>query len=920
MKTKKKIKSLSKYLKILLLVCFLLTNVISIGMFKPLQVQAYEGTDTPDTEEYGYGHFDWMSNNPTSYGKGNWSDSSPAEPDTKYGYEKGFTPEKGYEYVGIRWNPGSTVSDSFEYLGKDQYWNSDTGVNNRYQRRVELIYRKLSVTKYVSVFCVDKASGAILETVKNNEPVTCKPDKTNITEHAPNIDNYDCIAHAANNDGSTPASYSPGSSMTYTFTYTGPAHVYIFFQYTKRPTPTDPPASGNIVFNPNSTDWTNKGKTGEGSGSYCVEVSYNGQDPATGTGTVQFHHYEVSSNSDGSQNIIEYYYTSSFQVTYKLQSIEVSGDAYGDINGNRGTVAIEREGGDLKLDAIGKWSDPVFTLPQPGSNETRGEPDMPKEPEEPTGSSGIYQLDWTKPSIDIEDPDSQWVRDPVPNPVRVSIEDNLSGFNTNSTVAVSDSSHYKRNSSNTLPSAELNYEKEIMLDEGIYNITANITDRAGNNNIESKGDYCIDKTPPEANFNVPKVNSEDGSNIFSINNGAIREGDRYYGILTLSDNLSGVNRAEYSWTFNDADTGDYTELKQDGSDHYSCLGQADNMYQYTKFDRYLERPTFKIEKPVGDNLYLHVKLWDTAENYTYKVFGPFEDPIKLKGFEVTEVTDPAWQNVFWKDLKNRVATGTTYSADKLPIDESSHPTYKTGALPKKGYAFKFDITSEYLYRNYDKIEILPTFYYYDGSSRIPVDLYYNYDNNPFILMGSPQDKLQLSLPIQYKPLMGIDIGQLNKLTLKKDVRAVKDREWEKDEETNKYIEKPWYFGEYYTTTKGETYSKGWKDEIQYVDGKEQWWYGTYYIPPNAVFTKKGDMPYKPGNVLDKNKIIVNFQITGSKNTDYNETLTPPRYFTYVPEQWKNERGPKSGIYLPGDVMVYDNYRTALMDYEMRVTQ
>jgi hypothetical protein len=415
--------------------------------------------------------------------------------------------------------------------------------------------------------------------------------------------------------------------------------------------------------------------------------------------------------------------------------------------------------------------------------------------------------------------------------------------------------------------------------EGQWYLWYYADDNANTANVSAKansGLYQIDKTAPTNTFSVAEASP---SRIFK-GAGVTRKasingtGDGYYGVLTLQDDLSGVARADYCWTFGNSDSG----------------ATYKNIYKspQTSNDRSQEKINLDIEKPVGDDVYLHIKEWDMAGNETDTTYGAYEDPIKLETFEVTNVCDPEWDKVFWKDSNCTQPTGKTFKVNELPIDNTSNPVYKNADI-KKGYAFNFDITTEYMYRDNDRIEIKPYFYYYDGTNRIPVDCYYNYNGNPFTLVGSDNDTLKLNL--NTNKYGSVYIGGLSKLILTRGVRIVQGNE---------------FYG-----------TNGWQNKIQYSDGKIQWWYGRYYIPTNALFVKHGDIPV-PQNVLNDNHIIVNFQIVGYKNGI--ETLSQDQIYDYVSNNWIAEGGPKNSNYQPGDVIVYNNAKSVLDDFTSRVIQ
>lgn len=74
---------------------------------------------------------------------------------------------------------------------------------------------------------------------------------------------------------------------------------------------------------------------------------------------------------------------------------------------------------------------------------------------------------------------------------------------------------------------------------------------------------------------------------------------------------------------------------------------------------------------------------------------------------------------------------------------------------------------------------------------------------------------------------------------------------------------------------------------------------------------------RPENLLKNNSVIVNFQIIAYKNGV--ETLSSDQIFTYVPNQWNAEGGPKSSQYAPGDVIVHDNQYSVLDDFKTYIT-
>lgn len=612
---------------------------------------------------------------------------------------------------------------------------------------------------------------------------------------------------------------------------------------------------GIIKFNPNETSWTNKGKISEGKGKYEVEVSYEGNNPIEDVGRWE------KINAAGEV------LAGTFPVKFELKDINVTGATNTTINGVRGKLNIEQEGENLKLNGVGNWKDPSFSSPEVPY-------ELPDPPKKPVGESGFYNIDWTRTDIKVTSPNKKWINSPLPYKIDIKVNDNLSGFAKGSKVTVSDNSHYKNNSEEDINNGDLVHNRAVMLFDGIYDIDVKADDIAGNEHTETYKSYYVDGTTPEVSFNMD-------NKIFSEENGAIRKpsdlgnGDALYGTLTAKDNLSGIKTIDYKWTYGStAPTEGYTNI-------YSS--------EVTFNDRHTEIITKEVEKPVGDNLYLHIKGYDVAGNYIYKSYGPYEDPIKLKNFQVTDIRDPRWTSVFWKDDNYKDYTGKTFKVNEMAIDHESHPTLKN-ALPKKGYAFYFDITSEYLYRDNDRIEVKPNFYYINGNERIRVDCYYNNNNNPLVAFGSKLDDSTINLNTnKYGDVL---IGNYSKLILTKGVRTVDGREW-----------------------KDENGTKGWKDEIQYIDGKEQYWYGKYFIPSSTFCVKAGDEPI-PMNRLSGGNILINFEITAYKNGI--ETFSTDQMFNYTIEQWALEGGSKNSNYKNGDVILYNGKYGADTDIKTRV--
>ncbi|MGE7983786.1 DUF5704 domain-containing protein [Solibacillus sp. NPDC093137] len=130
---------------------------------------------------------------------------------------------------------------------------------------------------------------------------------------------------------------------------------------------------------------------------------------------------------------------------------------------------------------------------------------------------------------------------------------------------------------------------------------------------------------------------------------------------------------------------------------------------------------------------------------------------RLYDFNVTDITDYNWQDVFRTSdgftlnntryfVGSNGIDGDSRNLDSqfvLPVNHSSHPNGYTNVAIKKGYTFRFDLkTKGNMQADNDAIRIKPTFYFVnkDGSNRREVDLYYHEVTNNFVKVGSEQDK------------------------------------------------------------------------------------------------------------------------------------------------------------------------------------
>ncbi|CAJ0571300.1 unnamed protein product, partial [Mesorhabditis spiculigera] len=134
---------------------------------------------------------------------------------------------------------------------------------------------------------------------------------------------------------------------------------------------------------------------------------------------------------------------------------------------------------------------------------------------------------------------------------------------------------------------------------------------------------------------------------------------------------------------------------------------------------------------------------------------------RLYDFHITDIADYNWERVFRTYIGSKDSTGMSYWVGQngidgaprgnnepytLPIRAGSNPlTGMKNVAVKTGYHFKFDFkTMGNMFGTKDGIRITTTFTYVskDGGSPIPVDLYYKTNDQPFIKVGSPEDKVE----------------------------------------------------------------------------------------------------------------------------------------------------------------------------------
>ncbi len=272
--------------------------------------------------------------------------------------------------------------------------------------------------------------------------------------------------------------------------------------------------------------------------------------------------------------------------------------------------------------------------------------------------------------------------------------------------------------------------------------------------------------------------------------------------------------------------------------------------------------------PTGEGgVYMLDWTRDRAGNVTTRVFRNYDDPIKLKGLKVIDIKDYAWTPQFWNTkVEPKKLKGKKFGPDEMPIDERTN-----GGIPginiSKGYAVVFEIKSEYLDFREDTIVIKPTFFYLKDGKRIPCDLYYQLESNPFIKYGSKDDKFN----VYYTDALKDNVtGTFTRLELEKNERQVRSEE-------------------------------------------ENVWRFKYYIHYNTYAVEKGKKVYAyPTSALKGGKFLIQFDVKAYRNNEVKPHDFWMRY-DYIEKNWKLEGGNKKAEE-PGDVLIFDEH-SIIDDYD-----
>lgn len=154
---------------------------------------------------------------------------------------------------------------------------------------------------------------------------------------------------------------------------------------------------------------------------------------------------------------------------------------------------------------------------------------------------------------------------------------------------------------------------------------------------------------------------------------------------------------------------------------------------------------------------------------------------RLYDFHITDIVDYNWERVFRTYAGSRDPSGASYWVGQADIDGNPRDIGSNGSkltLPirpgsnyltgmqnvavKQGYHFKFDFkTKGNMFSLKDGIRIKPTFSYVskEGGTPVPVDLYYKTNEQPFVRIGSPEDKVERYVILQER-LRNVSLGAM----------------------------------------------------------------------------------------------------------------------------------------------------------------
>lgn len=243
----------------------------------------------------------------------------------------------------------------------------------------------------------------------------------------------------------------------------------------------------------------------------------------------------------------------------------------------------------------------------------------------------------------------------------------------------------------------------------------------------------------------------------------------------------------------------------------------------------------------------------------------------LTDFTITDIKDPEWHNVFYNADESSKNVG--FVPSQLPVDNTSNSYYQNAEI-KKGYRFYFRLRSTGLAGATDYINIIPTWYYWDGVTRTLVDMYYKLDDSTYIKAGTAQDTMSIlyytNHLIDSDDDTSISVGNFTNMVIPTGLRT--------------------------------------------IVGNDQYWFGTYFVPANSIFVPSGLNP-DDSNILKKNNIIINFKIDGISNVYAGKQIDYDSQ--WGKNQWIKEGSPKNFKYKFGDIILFDNSKSALDDFTTR---
>jgi len=334
--------------------------------------------------------------------------------------------------------------------------------------------------------------------------------------------------------------------------------------------------------------------------------------------------------------------------------------------------------------------------------------------------------------------------------------------------------------------------------------------------------------------------------------------------------------------------------------------------------------------PAQDDANLNLVNHMALDQVSVEVIG------RLYDFHITDIADYNWESVFRQGKGAAESTGVSYwvgmgnidgnprgnlSPYSVLIRPGSHPFqgYKNVSI-KTGYHFKFDLkTKGNMFGKLDGIRITPTFYFvsHDGSVREQVDLYYSTNSQPFVKIGSKDDKVSryviLNERLRNVPLTSLQDTASYKYYLYEPawVRGQKSLEQYTNEYVNKVTLQKTPVGGYNLLLLPEQLRTmiGPKKEYQgvampqVVDAQRanasiQQWYGEYSLPAAPYIVKAGESlkeyHQKNGKLDDKSQIflqnrykngyiLVNFDIESIRDGKLNE---PHLQYIHAPEMNK----------------------------------